>query len=69
MQRFPEKLRTLRERQNMSLRDVGDSLGVGRTFIYKMEVGERKPNVEMLIKVADFFGVTTDQLARDELEV
>lgn len=53
----------------MSLQDVGNALGVSRVFVYRLEVGERKPNVKMLMKIAQLFGVTMDQLARDDLEV
>jgi transcriptional regulator with XRE-family HTH domain len=69
MERLPQKLRILRERQKMSLQDVGNALGVSRVFVYRLEVGERKPNVKMLMKIAQLFGVTMDQLARDDLEV
>jgi transcriptional regulator with XRE-family HTH domain len=69
MQRFPEKLRTLRKRQHMSQQKVADALGVGQTFVQKLEAGERKPHVEMLLKIAQLFGVSMDQLARDDLEV
>jgi len=34
-----------------------------------METGDKIPNVAMLIKIADVFHVSLDQLARDELEV
>jgi transcriptional regulator with XRE-family HTH domain len=69
MQRFPEKLRTLRERHSMSQQKLASSLEVGRTFVQKLEAGERKPHVEMLLKIAQLFGVSMDQLARDDLEV
>ena len=69
MQRFPEKLRTLRKRQNMSRQKVANAIGVGQAFVQKLEAGERKPNVEKLLKIAQLFGVSMDQLARDDLEV
>ncbi len=69
MKRFGEKLRTLRERRGLSQRQLGDMLGVTRTHVSRMERGEKTPNVAMVLKVADIFGVTTDQLIRDEIEL
>ncbi len=69
MQRFPNKLRTLREAHDMSLQDVANVLGTGRSFVHKMEIGLRKPNVEMLIKIARLFHVSLDDLALDERDV
>jgi transcriptional regulator with XRE-family HTH domain len=34
-----------------------------------MERSEKIPNIAMLLKVANIFGVTTDLLIRDELEL
>ena len=69
MNRFGEKLGTLRERQGVSLKQLGDKIGVSKSYIWKLEQGKRMPNVVMVIKIANIFGVTTDQLVRDELEL
>jgi hypothetical protein len=37
--------------------------------IADMEAGRNLPSVELLVKLADFFQVTTDQFLRDELEL
>ncbi len=42
-------------------------LEVSHPFIVQLEKGERHPNAEMIIKIADVFGVCTDQLMRDEV--
>jgi len=68
MERFGEKLRNLRQRNGLSLRKVGEILGVYHTHISQVEHG-LKPSVELIIKIANLFKVTTDQLMRDELEV
>jgi transcriptional regulator with XRE-family HTH domain len=44
-------------------------LEVTRTHVSRMERGEKIPNVLMLLKISDIFGVTADQLIRDELEL
>lgn len=70
MQRFPEKLRTLREKHNMTQRELAKVLGFkDHGFIYKLEMGQRTPNVEHVLKLAQIFGVTPDQLLLDDREI
>jgi transcriptional regulator with XRE-family HTH domain len=69
MDRFGEKLRALRERHNMTQDELGKLSGFKRDYITSIEIGRRKPNSQALIRIADIFGVTLDQLMRDELDV
>jgi transcriptional regulator with XRE-family HTH domain len=69
MKRLGEKLRTLRQRRGLTLRELGDRLDVDYGYVGRMERGEKIPNLEMLLKISDLFGVSLDQLARDELEL
>ncbi|MCG8352474.1 MAG: helix-turn-helix domain-containing protein [Chloroflexales bacterium] len=70
MQRFGEKLRTLRLQRGMSVRELTSALGyTGHGYVYNVETGKKKPNVEFVLKVAQLFNVTTDQLLWDDLEV
>jgi transcriptional regulator with XRE-family HTH domain len=69
MNRFGEKLRVLRNKQGFSLRQLGDMLEVGYSYIAKMERGEKVPNVAMVLKISQIFDVTTDVLIKDELEL
>ncbi len=69
MKRFGEKLRSLRKRDGLTQKQVSDRLGVSRVYIVQMEQGKKIPNAAMILKIADIFGVTTDQLMRDELEL
>ncbi len=62
-------MRILRHRQRLTQKQVSDVLGVSRPYVAKMERGEKMPNAPMILKIADIFGVTTDQLMRDELEL
>jgi len=48
---------------------LAEMIGVTRTHVSRMERGEKIPNIAMLLKIANIFGVTTDLLIRDELEV
>jgi transcriptional regulator with XRE-family HTH domain len=70
MQRFGEKLRTLRQRQGLTMREVADKLGLStHGYIGDLESGRRQPSLELATRIADLFGVTVDQLARDDLEI
>ncbi len=69
MKRFGEKLRALREQRELSLRQLGDMLGVSKNHVWNMEQGRKMPNAPMILKIADIFGVCADKLMRDELEV
>ncbi len=70
MERFGEKLRTLRKRNGLTLRQLAAMLGhSSHSYVTNLERNERKPSAEMAVKIADVFNVTTDQLLRDELKL
>jgi transcriptional regulator with XRE-family HTH domain len=69
MNRFGEKLRTLRKKHDYSLQKLGDVLQVHHTFVSQLELGKKLPSGLMILKIADIFGVSTDALMRDELEI
>ena len=39
------------------------------SYISAIEFGKKQPSVELVIKIARLFDVTTDQLLNDDLEV
>lgn len=54
----------------MTMRELADALGFkSHGFIGDLESGRKHPSLELAVTIADYFGVTVDQLARDELEV
>ncbi|MCI8802880.1 MAG: helix-turn-helix transcriptional regulator [Oscillibacter sp.] len=62
MVKIAERLRALRKERNLRQADVAKLLGIGvRTYQY-YEGDDHRPDYEMLIALADFFGVTTDYL-------
>ena len=70
MQRFGEKLRTLRSQRNMTLRELAERLGFrSHGFVGDLESGRKKPSVELAVEIARLFDVSVDQLVKDELEV
>jgi transcriptional regulator with XRE-family HTH domain len=70
IQRFGEKLRTLRVRRNMTLKELAGELGLtAHGYISELEAGKKVPTAELVLNVARLFEVTTDELLRDELEL
>jgi len=69
MEKFGEKLAALRKKRGLTLRQLGEMLGVYHTYVSQIEKGKKLPNAVMIIKIADVFEVSTDQLMRDELEL
>lgn len=70
IQRFGEKLRTLRTARGMTVRELAAELGyAAHGYVYGVEQGRNKPTPELILRIAIFFGVSTDQLLRDELEL
>jgi transcriptional regulator with XRE-family HTH domain len=70
IQRFGEKLRTLRVRHNMTLKELANELGLtAHGYISELEAGKKVPTAELALNVARLFEVTTDELLRDELEL
>ncbi len=69
MQRFGEKLRVLRKRRGLTVRQLAAMLGVTHSHIVGIEKGKHNPSVDMVIKVADVFDISIDRLLRDNLEL
>jgi len=67
MNKFGEKLRTLRKRRGFTSGELGKMLDVHQTHVSQLETGRKIPNAAMILKIADLFGVSTDLLMRDEL--
>ena len=59
---FPSNLRKLRERYGMSPEALSECCGLSRNIIRKYERGERCPSVDSVVKIANFFDVSTDSL-------
>jgi transcriptional regulator with XRE-family HTH domain len=70
MQRFGEKLRTLRKRHGITQMHLASEFGyTTNTYIGLIEKGKKTPSLAFVLRVADLFNVTTDQLVRDKLEI
>ena len=65
--RYAENILYLRKRHGLSQMDIGQLLKVTQKCVSKYEKGESAVDVEKLMKLADFFGVTLDQLVKQDL--
>lgn len=59
---FAEKLAELRGARRLTQNELGTALGVSGKTVSKWENGASEPGIQMLLKLAEFFGVTTDTL-------
>jgi transcriptional regulator with XRE-family HTH domain len=62
MIKFNQRLKELREEKNLSLSALSKEINVSSTALYYWETGERIPNAQAVITLANYFGVTTDYL-------
>lgn len=70
MKRFGEKLRYLRTRKKITLKELAFALGLtAHGYLSEMESGKKKPTTDFVLKVARYFDVSTDSLLKDELEI
>lgn len=59
---FSNVLKELREEKGISQAKLGNILKLNQSTIAKYETGEREPSIEILIKIAEFFGVSVGYL-------
>ena len=60
-----EKILALRTERNLSQGDLAEKLDVSRQSVSKWETGQSVPELDKLIRLADVFGVSVDQLVRE----
>ncbi len=70
MRNFGIKLRTLRKQKELSLWKLAEQFGYHtHSYLNEVELGRKEPTVELVLKAARFFNVTTDELLKDEIEL
>ena len=62
MATFAENITALRKKQNKKRQEVADDLGISRSSLEYYEKNKRKPDIEVLTKIADYYGVSADYL-------
>ena len=62
MEIFAKRLKGLRETKGLTIREIAQELGISHTAYLKYEHNKYEPTQELMVKIAFFFGVTTDYL-------
>lgn len=57
-----KRLRELRRLNHISMKELGSAMGVSESTISLYETNKRQPDKEMLIKLSNYFDVSTDYL-------
>ena len=57
-------LKKLRKQNKITQRDLAAALHISQTSVSKYERGESEPDLEMVIKMADFFEISIDEFVR-----
>ena len=64
-----EKITLLRKKAGWSQEDLAEQLGVSRQSISKWESAQSVPDLKRILDIADCFGVSTDVLLKDDIEL
>lgn len=56
------RLRALRTQRNLTLNEVSAASGVSVSTLSRLESGRRRPNLELLLPIAQLYGVPLDDL-------
>ena len=59
---FAERLRELRKGRGLTQKELGGQTGLAKAVVSKYETGMGYPSFDILIRIAQFFGVSTDYL-------
>lgn len=59
---FGENLKHLRKSRELTQKDFGAKIGLSKAVVSKYENGMAYPSFDVLVRIAQYFGVTTDYL-------
>lgn len=59
---FSLRLKELRKTNNLTLEQLGKNIGSTKATMSNYETGQKKPSLDMVIKLADYFQVSIDYL-------
>jgi len=61
---FSNNLKALRKENKLSQNDLASYLNISYKTISSWEKGRSEPKIDMLLKLADYFHVTLDELVK-----
>lgn len=59
-----KRMQELRKSRGLSQEQLAEAAGVSRQAVSKWELGESAPELEKVLALSEFFGVTTDYLLK-----
>ena len=62
MEKSMVSIKALRKSKSMTQKELAKALGISRATVSKYEAGLRTPNMDMMVKICDVLGCTTDYL-------
>lgn len=66
---FGEKLREIRVSKDMSLKDIEEICGVSASYIWRIEIGEKKsPSIPILAKISKAYNISLMDMLKMALE-
>ena len=66
---FGERVKIERNKRDWSQEELAEKLYVSRQAISKWENGQNYPSIEIIITISDIFGLTIDELLRNDMEL
>lgn len=54
-------LKSLRRERKITQKNLAEIFHISQTSVSKYETGEAVPDLELIVKMADFFGVSLDE--------
>lgn len=64
---FAQRLKKLRTENGLSTRALGEIIGTSNATISRYETGRRDPDLLLVNKIANYFGVTIDYLCGEDV--
>ncbi|WP_024832578.1 DUF5680 domain-containing protein [Ruminiclostridium josui] len=63
--KFQDKLQALRKEKGLSQEKLAEAIGVSRQAVAKWEVGQSYPEINKLVALSNYFGVSVDKFVKD----
>ena len=62
MEVFSERIKSLRAERGLSQKEIANSIGISESAYQRYEQPTREPTLGKIIKIADYYDVSTDFL-------
>lgn len=66
---FAQKLKQLRYSNNMTMTELGKQIGITKQAISKLESGQTEPTLYTVVKIANYFNCSLDDLVFGEISI